>query len=123
MADDDRRAKLERLRAAGIDPFPHSFPGVLPVERIHSEHDSLEPGQETDARYRVAGRLSQRRGHGGAAFIDLVDRSGRIQLHATRDTLGEESFETLTSLDLGGVSDADGIACQTHPRRLSRRGG
>jgi len=121
MADDDRRAKLERLRAAGIDPFPHSFPGVLPVERIHSEHDSLEPGQETDARYRVAGRLSQRRGHGGAAFIDLVDRSGRIQLHATRDTLGEDSFETLTSLDLGDLIGADGFAFKTRRGELSLR--
>src|SRR5437588_6038876 len=121
MADDDRRAKLERLRAAGIDPFPHSFPGVLPVERIHSEHDALEPGQETDARYRVAGRMTQRRGHGGAAFIDLVDRSGRIQLHATRDTLGEDSFDTLTSLDLGDVIGADGFAFKTRRGELSLR--
>jgi len=121
MADDDRRAKLEGLRAAGVEPFPHAFPGVVPVERVHAAHDDLEAGQETDVRYRVAGRLTQRRGHGGAAFIDLVDRSGRIQLHAKRDTLGEESFEALTSLDLGDLIGADGFAFKTRRGELSLR--
>ena len=40
----------------------------------------LEAGEETDAGYRVAGRMSARRGHGGAAFIDVVDRSGKLAL-------------------------------------------
>src|SRR5919205_1099710 len=98
--DDDRRAKLDRLRAGGVEPFPHAFPGVEPAALVHSEHAELEAGEETDAAYRVAGRLAARRGHGGAAFIDLVDRSGRLQLHARRDALGEESFDRLVSLDL-----------------------
>ena len=97
MAEDDRRAKLERLRAAGIDPYPHVFADVAPIAEIRAAHDGIEPGDELpDARYRIAGRIHARRGQGGATFIDVVDRSGRIQLHATRDTLGEESF------DLGG---------------------
>ncbi|MFL5895785.1 MAG: lysine--tRNA ligase [Thermoleophilaceae bacterium] len=121
MADDDRRAKLDRLRGAGLDPFPHAYPGVHPVDRIHAKHDALEAGAETESRYRVAGRLTQRRGHGGAAFIDLVDRAGRIQLHATRDTLGEESFDRLTSLDLGDVIGADGFAFKTRRGELSLR--
>ena len=69
----------------------------------------------------MAGRLAQRRGHGGAAFIDVVDRSGRIQLHATRDTLGEEAFDLLTSLDLGDMIGADGFAFKTRRGELSLR--
>ena len=72
---DDRRAKLARLREQGIDPFPHEFPGVVPIAAAR-RHDDLEPGEETDRAYRVAGRLAARRGQGGAAFIDLVDRAG-----------------------------------------------
>ena len=83
-----RRAKLERLRAAGVDPFPHQYPGVVPIAEVRAGHAQLGPGQETDAAYRVAGRLVARRGQGGAAFLDLVDRSGRIQLHARVDVLG-----------------------------------
>jgi lysyl-tRNA synthetase, class II len=116
---DDRRAKLERLRADGIDPFPHTFEGVAPVATVHSVHAGLEPGQETDAPYRVAGRLWARRGHGGAAFLDVIDRSGRIQVHARQDVLGEESFERLTSLDLGDLIGVDGTAFKTRRGELS----
>ena len=116
---DDRRAKLERLRADGIDPFPHSFEGVVPVASVHSAHGDLEPGEETDAAYRVAGRLTARRGHGGAAFLDVVDRSGRIQVHARQDVLGEESFERVTALDLGDLIGVDGTTFKTRRGELS----
>ncbi|MDQ3644818.1 MAG: lysine--tRNA ligase, partial [Actinomycetota bacterium] len=88
--EDDRRAKLERLREQGVDPFPHAFSGVQPSASVHAAHDDLEAGGETDVVYRVAGRLAARRGHGGSAFLDVVDRSGRIQVQARRDVLGEE---------------------------------
>src|SRR5205823_10313353 len=116
---DDRRTKLERLRSEGIDPFPHDFDGVVPIATVRAAHAGLAPGEETDAAYRVAGRLAARRGHGGAAFLDLVDRSGRIQLHARRDTLGEESFERLVSLDLGDLIGVDGAAFKSRRGELS----
>jgi lysyl-tRNA synthetase, class II len=116
---DDRRAKLERLRAQGIDPFPHEFDGVVAIAEIHSAHDSLEPGEETDAAYRIAGRLTGRRGHGGAAFLDVVDRSGKLQVHAKRDVLGEQAFETLTHLDLGDVIGVDGTVFKSRRGELT----
>jgi lysyl-tRNA synthetase, class II len=118
---DDRRAKLERLREQGVDPYPHEFDGVVPIERVHGEHDGLEAGEETEAGYRIAGRLTGRRGHGGAAFLDLVDRSGKLQVHAKRDVLGEQSFETLTSLDLGDLIGVDGTAFKSRRGELSLR--
>jgi lysyl-tRNA synthetase, class II len=119
---DDRRAKLERLRADGVDPYPHRFEGVVPVASVHSAHAELEAGEETDAAYRAAGRLAARRGHGGAAFLDLVDRSGRIQVHARKDVLGDGSFELLTSLDLGDLIGVDGTAFRTRRGELSLKG-
>ncbi|HEV3377844.1 MAG TPA: lysine--tRNA ligase [Thermoleophilaceae bacterium] len=116
---DDRRAKLDRLREQGIDPFPHEFDGVVPVVEVHTAHDGLEAGDETDAAYRVAGRLAARRGHGGAAFIDLADRSGKLQLHAKRDVLGGESFDLLTSLDIGDLIGVDGTAFKSRRGELS----
>ncbi len=116
---DDRRAKLERLREQGIDPFPHEFDGVVPIADVHARHDGLDAGEETDAAYRVAGRLTARRGHGGAAFLDLVDRSGKLQLHAKRDVLGEESFDLLTSLDIGDLVGVDGTAFKSRRGELS----
>src|SRR3954469_17051977 len=59
-----RRRKLEALREAGVDPFPHAYPGVTPIAEVKAPHEGLEPGQETDVRVRVAGRLHARRGGG-----------------------------------------------------------
>ena len=113
---DDRRAKLERLREQGVDPFPHEFPGVVATSAVV---DDLEPGQETDRAYRVAGRMVARRDQGGAAFIDLADREGKLQLHAKRDVLGEESFDRLVSLDIGDLIGVDGTAFKTRRGQLS----
>jgi lysyl-tRNA synthetase, class II len=120
-ADADRRAKLERLRGDGVDPYPHDFGGVVSIAEVHAYHAELPAGEETEARYRVAGRLAARRGHGKAAFLDLVDRSGKIQLHARLDVLGEEGFERLTSLDLGDLVGVDGVAFRSRRAELSVR--
>jgi lysyl-tRNA synthetase, class II len=116
-----RRRKLERLRAEGVEPFPHAYPGVVPIADVRAAHGDLEAGAETDARYRVAGRIAARRGQGGAAFLDLVDRSGRIQLHARLDVLGEERFERLVSLDLGDLIGVDGTVFASRRGELSLR--
>jgi lysyl-tRNA synthetase class 2 len=116
---DDRRAKLGRLREQGIDPFPHEFDGVVPIAEVHAAHDDLEAGQETDAAYRMAGRMTARRGHGGAAFIDVVDRSGKLQVQAKRDVLGGESFDLLTSLDIGDLIGVDGTAFKSRRGELT----
>jgi lysyl-tRNA synthetase class 2 len=116
-----RRQKLEALRAAGIDPFPHSFPGVEPIAAVRSAHQSLSAGEETATMHRVAGRLAARRGQGRMAFLDLVDRSGRIQLQARVDELGEEGMERLLGLDLGDVLGVDGTAFSSRRGELTLR--
>jgi lysyl-tRNA synthetase, class II len=116
-----RRRKLEALRAEEIDPFPHAFPGVAPIAEVKAPHEDLPAGEETDARARVAGRLAARRGQGRAAFLDLVDRSGRIQLHARADVLGQESLDRLVGLDLGDLLGADGTVFRTRRGELSLR--
>jgi lysyl-tRNA synthetase class 2 len=116
-----RRAKLERLRAEGIEPFPYAFPGVEPLAEVAAGHSDLAAGEETSVAHRVAGRIAARREAGRAAFIDLVDRSGRLQLHARVDELGEQRFERLISLDLGDLIGVDGVAIRTRRGELSLR--
>ncbi|HEV7882405.1 MAG TPA: amino acid--tRNA ligase-related protein, partial [Solirubrobacteraceae bacterium] len=122
MADEllaARRAKLERLRADGIEPYPHEFPGVEPIADVLAAHADLADGEETGARHRVAGRLAARRGQGKMAFLDLVDRSGRLQLQARVDVLGEEAHERLLGLDLGDIIGVDGTAMRTRRGELT----
>jgi lysyl-tRNA synthetase, class II len=117
----DRRRKLEGLRAAGIDPFPHAYPGVEPIAEVKAPFTELPDGEETDVRARIAGRLAARRGQGKAAFLDVVDRSGRMQLHARVDVLGEAAMERLLALDLGDLIGADGTVFRTRRGELSLR--
>ncbi|HEU4979046.1 MAG TPA: lysine--tRNA ligase [Solirubrobacteraceae bacterium] len=116
-----RRAKLARLREAGVEPFPHAYPGVVPVASIQDAHEDLPAGEDSDQRYRVAGRLHARRGQGRMAFLDLDDRSGRIQLQAKADVLGEERMAALLDLDLGDLVGVDGLAFRSRRGELSLR--
>jgi lysyl-tRNA synthetase class 2 len=116
---EQRRRKLAALRDEGVEPFPHAFPGVQPIAEVKAPHADLPAGEETDVRARIGGRLAARRGQGKAAFLDLVDRSGRMQLHARADVLGQESLDRLVSLDLGDLVGADGTVFRTRRGELS----
>ena len=82
---------------------------------------SLSPGDETTVSHRVAGRLAARRGQGKMAFLDLVDRSGRIQLQARVDELGADGMERLLALDLGDLIGVDGVAFCSRRGELTLR--
>jgi lysyl-tRNA synthetase, class II len=116
-----RRAKLDRLRADGVEPFPHAYPGVQPIAAVHAAHADLPAGEDSTQRYRVAGRLHARRGQGRMAFLDLDDRSGRIQLQAKADVLGEARMARLLDLDLGDLIGVDGLAFRSRRGELSLR--
>ncbi|MGB7587279.1 MAG: lysine--tRNA ligase [Solirubrobacterales bacterium] len=109
----DRRQKLERIREAGLDPFPHEFADREDIAEVRAAHEGLLAGIETESRHRVAGRIVARRGHGKAAFLDLRDGSGQIQLHAREDLLGEDAFGLLVNLDLGDFIGVEGTALAT----------
>jgi lysyl-tRNA synthetase, class II len=116
-----RRQKLAALRAAGVDPYPHEFDRVEPIAAVRAAHESLAAGEETGARHRLAGRLVARRGQGKMAFLDLLDRSGRIQLQARVDELGAEGLERLLEFDLGDLIGVDGIAFASRRGELTLR--
>ncbi len=114
-----RRQKLERLRAEGVEPFPHAFEGVVPIGDVRAQFAGLASGEETGQLRRVAGRLAARRTGGRAAFLDLVDRSGRLQLLARVDVLGDDAYARLLSLDLGDLVGADGTVVASRTGELS----
>jgi lysyl-tRNA synthetase class 2 len=117
----ERRAHAQRLRGEGVELHPVRFPDVEPIADVRAAYEHLADGQETEDKHRVAGRLAARRGSGKAAFLDLVDRSGRLQLHARLDVLGEESFARLATLDLGDLLGVDGAAMRSRRGEISLR--
>ena len=87
--------------------LPKRFPDRVDVATVRAEAERLEPGQEGGEERRVAGRVMARRGHGKLVFLDLVDRSGRLQL------LAEEGRAGPVDLDLGDVVGVVGKATKT----------
>jgi lysyl-tRNA synthetase class 2 len=105
----DRRKKLERLRAAGIAPYPRGF---KPTHSTAEARAFLGDRERTEP-VAVAGRLMVKRLMGGSAFADLQDQGGRIQLFASRDILGERDFEFFAELDAGDLIGAKGPIFRT----------
>jgi lysyl-tRNA synthetase, class II len=116
-----RRQKLEDLREQGVELWPAAFPGVETIASVRAAHSELDVGEETEVGHRVAGRIAARRGQGKMAWLDLVDRSGRIQLQARVNELGPEGMERLLNLDLGDIIGIDGTAFNSRRGELSLR--
>jgi lysyl-tRNA synthetase class 2 len=116
-----RRAKVERLRAEGINPYPHNFDGRTHVEEIVAAHDPAElgEGEHEQFGYRVMGRLTGKRGHGKVVFLDVRDITGSIQAVAKRDVLGEEAFGRIEDLDVGDEVGVEGVAYVTKRGQLA----
>jgi lysyl-tRNA synthetase, class II len=117
----ERRAKLERIREEGIEPYPHGFPDRTEIAAVRESHEEIEPGEETTDRYRVAGRLTAKRGHGKASFLDLRDGTGQIQIQARVDELGDEAYEGLLSLDVGDIVGIEGTVFASKRGELTIR--
>jgi lysyl-tRNA synthetase class 2 len=105
----DRIEKVERLRAAGIDPYSRGF---KPTRSTVAAKELLGDAERTDP-VSVAGRLMVKRQQGGLVFADLQDGSGRIQLMANRSILGEEEFARFADLDLGDIVGVSGPVFRT----------
>lgn len=116
-----RRQKLNDLRAAGVDPYrPTSYDRTHLTADARRAFEALEGGGPAQGGapasldgVRLAGRLMALRLHGKAAFADLQDGAGRIQLHVKVDVLGEESYERFTTLDLGDFVGVSGSVFRT----------
>ena len=101
-----RIAKAKALRDDGINPYPASTRRDTIVADAVSHFDAWAAEKKVVI---VAGRLRSIRAHGGAAFADLEDASGKIQLHIKSDVIGEVSFALfMNTIDHADVIEAEG---------------
>jgi lysyl-tRNA synthetase class 2 len=108
-----RLQKLQALRNRGIDPFGGRYPvshwaGPLRERLAAATEDELKATGAVS----LAGRVVSLRHHGRTCFAHLQDRTGRIQLYARADQLGEE-YELFTDLDLGDFIGVTGEMFRT----------
>ena len=94
-------------RLATVAGLPKRFSDRVDVVSVRAEAEPLEPGAEAGTTRRLAGRVMGRRDMGKIVFLDLVDRSGRIQLLCPADRTGP------VDVDLGDVVGAQGAPSKT----------
>ncbi|MFR9620367.1 MAG: lysine--tRNA ligase [Rikenellaceae bacterium] len=118
-----RRQSLAALRAAGIEPYPAArFEVTATAAQIHTEYDAQQSNFQNIT---VAGRIMSRRIMGSAAFFELQDHTGRIQIYIRRDDVCEEGDTTLYNtvfkklMDIGDFVGVDGSAFITNTGELS----
>ncbi len=128
-----RREKLDKLRALGIDPFGHRFQRSHSCRQAHAlaavvagsaaasekaappavQGGPAPPAAPAGPEVTLAGRVVAVRRHGKAAFFDLVDQTGMIQVYVKRDRVSPTAFEILSLLDLGDIVGVRGALFRT----------
>src|SRR5215510_10267198 len=111
---EQRKAKLAALRAKGIDPFKNKF---TPTETCDAARANYAEGREVA----IAGRITAHRDMGKSMFIDVRDQTGRLQVYAQKNVLGDELFDQFRHLDLGDFIGARGTMFVTKTNEISVR--
>ncbi len=114
-----RLAKLDALRADGIDPYPVRFDTTATAGGLRDEFADLEAGSNTDRQVRIAGRILLLRRQGKLSFATLADRDGSIQLFVSQKAIGEADHEAFDRLDRGDWVGIEGTVMTTRRGELS----
>jgi len=116
-----RMAKVDALRARGVDPFGTRFEVADSAETLHRRHgaSSREALEEARPSTAVGGRVVALRRFGKAAFAHLQDASGRIQVYLKKDVLPADDFAIVEQLDLGDFIGVRGRLFRTKTDELT----
>ncbi len=108
---EQRKAKLAALKSKGIDPFQNKF---TPDSKCNDARSGFDSGKLPEGtKVAVAGRITAHREMGKSIFVDVRDQSGRIQVYAQKNALGDEQWHVFTHLDLGDFIGVTGTLFRT----------
>jgi lysyl-tRNA synthetase class 2 len=117
-----RRQSLNELRNLGIDPYPAA---LYPTDAYSTDIKKNFKDEETGQQVCVAGRIMSRRIMGKAAFVELQDSKGRIQIYISRDDINTEAqpemYNTVFKklLDIGDFIGIKGYVFRTQMGEIS----
>lgn len=114
-----RLEKLQRLRERGLDPYPPRFSPSHMILQVAERFSPLTVEGRSGKKVTIAGRLVAMRRMGRAAFLDLRDGSGKMQVHASLDALGEEEYAGLCDSDIGDFLGITGEVFRTRRGELT----
>jgi len=109
-----RLKKLEELKAMGVAPFGKKFSISHSLQQIKDNFDEFE-----NQMVKVAGRIMAIRGHGKAAFFDIQDQTGKLQIYIRKDDVSEETFKLYGLLDIGDIVGVEGKVFRSKKGEIS----
>ncbi|HHW94608.1 MAG TPA: lysine--tRNA ligase [Mogibacterium sp.] len=113
----NKRKKLEELRAMGRDPYiVETYDVSAHAGDIKDNFDAME-----DEEVRVAGRIMAFRRMGKVSFVDLQDKQGRIQIFVARDNITDEEYQIFKNYDIGDIIGVKGHVFRTKMGEISVR--
>ena len=113
---EQRLDSLSKIRARGIDPYPHSY---HPSHTVREAITLFEQQKESSQDISLAGRIVSKRSIGKMSFLDIRDGSGKIQLSLRYDSLGKDKYEFLRHVDIGDIIGAKGKLFRTKSGELT----
>jgi lysyl-tRNA synthetase class 2 len=113
---EQRLDSLNRIRARGIDPYPHSYHLSHTIREVIT---LFEQQGESSQGVSLAGRIMSKRSIGKMSFLDIRDSSGKVQLSFRYDLLGREKYEFLQDIDIGDIIGAKGKLFRTKSGELT----
>ncbi len=114
-----RKEKLNEIRKAGIDPYPHQYAPTHTTLDIREEYDDVTDTPDETHRVTVAGRIMTKRDHGKSSFVNLQDSTGQIQIYVRRDGVGADAYLIYRRFDVGDIIGASGVVFRTRTGELT----
>ena len=114
---ESRLVKLKNLQERGYNPYPYKFVPNAYAADLQEKYKDIEAGTDTEDRVTIAGRAMAVRNSG--MFIDVKDKSGKIQAFCHKNHLSEEDLELLKNLDVGDIVGISGYVRRTPRGELS----
>ena len=112
----NRIDKMHKIEEHGWRPFGRRFEWTHRSADVKEQFEALA---ETEAEVKMAGRVMAIRGHGKTCFMDMQDKTGRMQLYVRKDVLGEEDYSLVKMMDIGDTIGVTGIPFRTHMGEIS----
>lgn len=114
-----RYEKLKKIRELEINPYPYKFIAGSSAETLRARYAHIKIDEIVDEEVTIAGRIMLIRSFGKAAFFDVKDFSGKIQVYIRKNEVAEKTFQLFKLLDIGDIVGVKGRVFRTRAGELS----
>ncbi|MFA7574546.1 MAG: lysine--tRNA ligase [Arcobacteraceae bacterium] len=119
MLREEKLKEIEELKNLNIDPFGKRFEKEQSIKEIIQKFDEIATSEPSEENVVAAGRIKALRKHGKAAFVDLEDQTGKVQIYVKSNLVGSDLFEIFKKISVGDIIGVSGSIFKTRTGELT----